>query len=111
MKIIQNFISETLNAKSINKLVDISYNMFKTYDATWNIQELKDWVNGKEDPTTSDYEEFIDDILAYCDENSITISPGLKHDLNNFRHLDDADIDEIEVAILKGMSKLVEENK
>ena len=111
MKTIQNFISETLNAKSINDLVNISYDMFKTYDATWNIQELKDWVNGKEDPTTSDYEEFIDDILAYCNENNVTISSSFKHDLNNFKHLDDANIEEIEIAILKGMSKLVKENK
>ena len=111
MKNIQNFINESINQKSMSQLEDVSYNMFRTYNSTWNIQELKDWVDGKENPTTSDYEEFIDDIFAYCDENNIIMSPGLKHDLNNFKHLDDSDIDEIEVAILKGMSKLVEENK
>lgn len=63
MKNIQNFINESINQKSMSQLEDISYNMFRTYDSTWNIQELKDWVDGKEDPTTSDYEEFIDDIL------------------------------------------------
>lgn len=111
MKSIQNFISESLSQKSVKQLEDVSYNMFKTYNSTWDIQELKDWVDGKEDPSISDYEEFIDDILAYCGENSITMSPGLKHDLNNFKYLDDDDMDEIEIRILRGMSKLVEENK
>jgi len=48
MKTINSFINESFSAKDMSKLEELAYDMFKEYSSTWPIEELKDYVNGKE---------------------------------------------------------------
>ena len=111
MKNIAQSINEGLQAKWIKELEKIACDMFKKYDSSWNIDaELKDWVEGNENPTTDDYWEMIDDILAYCDEEKIKLPAQFKKILDMYQTLDTDDQEEIELGILRGMSARVAED-
>lgn len=108
MKDIVTKINESLQMEWIKDLEDIACNMFNKYDSTWNIDEIEPWARGKEDPTDSDFEEMIDDILAYCEEENVKLQSNLKKSLENFKDLNDEDQDDIKLSILRGMNKLLE---
>ena len=108
MKDIVAKINESLQMEWIKDLEDIACNMFNKYDSTWNIDEIELWARGKEDPTDSDFEEMIDDILAYCEEENVKLSVNFKKSLENFKDLNDEDQDDIKLSILRGMNKLLE---
>lgn len=111
MKDITKSINESIQAKWIKQLETLACDMFRKYDSSWNIDaDLKPWVEGKENPTTDDYWEMIDDILAYCDEENIKLTGKFKKMLDMYQNLDTDDQEEIEVAILRGMSIRVAED-
>ena len=108
MKDIITKINESLKMEWIKDLEDIACNMFNKYDSTWNIDEIEPWARGKEDPTNGDFEEMIDDILAYCEEENVKLQANFKKSLENFKDLNDEDQDDIKLSILRGMNKLLE---
>ena len=107
MKDIVTKINESLQMEWIKDLEDIACNMFNKYDSTWNIDEIEPWARGKEDPTNGEFEEMIDDILSYCEEENVKLQSNFKKSLENFKDLDDEDQDDIKLSILRGMDKLL----
>ena len=110
MKDIVAKINESLQMEWIKDLEDIACNMFNKYDSTWNIDEIEPWARGKEDPTNDEFEEMIDDILSYCEEENVKLQSNFKKLLENFKDLDNEDQDDIKLSILRGMNKLLEIN-
>ena len=109
MKNIADKIFESFSAKDMSKLEELAYNMFKSYSSTWPIDELKDYANGKYE-TDEYYWEMIDDILGYCEDKNIKISASLKKELSKFnKHNREVDSEDIKLAILHGMNKIVNE--
>ena len=109
MKTINSFINESFSAKDMSKLEELAYDMFKEYSSTWPIEELKDYVNGKEEPDEY-YWEMIDDILSYCGDKNIKLSASLKKELSKFyKDKKEVDSEDIKLAILRGMNKRVNE--
>lgn len=108
MKDIVTKINESLHMEWLEEFEDIACNMFNKYDSTWNIDEIESWGSGKEDPTDGEFEEMIDDILAYCEEENVKLQSNFKKSLENFKDLNDEDQDDIKLSILRGMNKLLE---
>lgn len=109
MKNIADKIFESFSAKDMSKLEELAYDMFKEYSSTWSIDELKDYVNGKYEPDEY-YWEMIDDILGYCEDKNIKISASLKKELSKFdKDNREVDSEDIKLAILNGMNKIVNE--
>ena len=108
MKDIVTKINESLQMEWLEEFEDIACNMFNKYDSTWTIDELESWGRGNEDPTDGEFEEMIDDILAYCEEENVKLQSNFKKSLENFKNLNDEDQDDIKLSILRGMNKLLE---
>ena len=108
MKDIVTKINESLQIEWLEEFENIACNMFNKYDSTWNIDEIKSWCSGKEDPTDGEFEEMIDDILAYCEEENVKLQSNFKKSLENFKNLNDEDQGDIKLSILRGMNKLLE---
>ena len=108
MKDIVTKINESLQIEWLEEFENIACNMFNKYDSTWNIDEIKSWGSGKEDPTDGEFEEMIDDILAYCEEENVKLQSNFKKSLENFKNLNDEDQGDIKLSILRGMNKLLE---
>ena len=109
MKNISDKIFESFSDKDMSKLEELAYDMFKEYSSTWPVEELKDYVHGKNEPDEY-YWEMIDDILAYCEDKNIKISASLKKELSKFnKHNIEVDSEDIKLAILRGMNKIINE--
>ena len=108
MKDIITKINESLQIEWLEEFENIACNMFNKYDSTWNIGEIESWGHGKEDPTDGEFEEMIDDILAYCEEENVKLQSNFKKSLENFKNLNDEDQGDIKLSILRGMNKLLE---
>ena len=109
MKNISDKIFESFSAKDMSKLEELAYDMFKEYSSTWPVEELKDYANGKYEPDEY-YWEMIDDILEYCEDKNIKISASLKKELSKFdKDNREVDSEDIKLAILRSMNKIVNE--
>jgi len=109
MKTINSFINESFSAKDMSKLEELAYDMFKEYSSTWPIEELQGYANGKYEPDEY-YWEMIDDILGYCEDKNVKISASLKKELSKFdKDNREVDSEDIKLAILRGMNKIVNE--
>ena len=109
MKNIADKIFESFTAKDMSKLEELAYNMFKEYSSTWPIEELKGYANGKYEPDEY-YWEMIDDILGYCEDKNVKISASLNKELSKFNKDNrEVDSEDIKLAILRGMNKIVNE--
>ena len=109
MKDISDKIFESFSAKDMSKLEELAYDMFKEYSSTWPIDELKDYVHGKNEPDEY-YWEMIDDILGYCEDKNIKISASLKKELSKFgKDNREVDSEDIKLAILRSMNKIINE--
>lgn len=106
----KNIKNDIIRIENVNdELKNLSYLMFNKYSSSYGYNELSNWVKNGLEPDESDYQEFIEDILEYCEEENTKISKELYKLLNNYDILQDEVQEKIKLQILNGMEKLYNE--